>query len=80
MEEKKWYRADFKAVIDGEDYYPDSEYFEADNDEEAIKVAKFLAECGVDYIDIEEQVDMELTYVCLVDENNEYEEIRTIFY
>ena len=75
---KRWYRADFEAEIDGEKHYPDAEYFVAMNDEAAIKHAKVLASEGWDYIDAG-HVDGELLSVTLVDSENEFVDIKTIY-
>ena len=76
--EERWYRADFEAEIDGEKHYPDAEYFVAMNDEAAIKHAKVLASEGWDYIDAG-HVDGELLSVTLVDSENEFVDIETIW-
>ena len=75
---ERWYRADFEAEIDGEKHYPDAEYFVAMNDEAAIKHAKVLASEGWDYIDAG-HVDGELLSVTLVDSENEFVDIKTIY-
>ena len=75
---ERWYRADFEAEIDGEKHYPDAEYFVAMNDEAAIKHAKVLASEGGDYIDAG-HVDGELLSVALVDSENEFVDIKTIY-
>lgn len=73
----KNYRADYECIIDGERYNPDSDYFSAENDEEAIEIAKSIAADGIDYADVG-HIDIELTYVAELDED--YEELRTIYY
>jgi hypothetical protein len=75
---ERWYRADFEAEINGEKHYPDSEYFVAKDDEAAIKYAKHLANQGWDYIDAG-HVDGELVSVTLVDDENEFVDIKTIY-
>ena len=75
---ERWYRADFEAEINGEKYYPDSEYFVAKDDDAAIKYAKHLASEGWDYIDAG-HVDGELLSVTLVDSENEFVDIKTIY-
>jgi predicted dinucleotide-binding enzyme len=79
---ERWYRADFEteieAEIEGVKYNPDSEYFVAKDDEAAIKYAKHLANQGWDYIDAG-HVDGELVSVTLVDDENEFVDIKTIY-
>ena len=79
MAKKHWYRADFEAEINGEKHYPDSEYYEASNDDMAIEIAKELATQGWDYADVDHHVDGELVSVTLVDDENEFVEIKTIW-
>ena len=74
---ERWYRADFEAEINGEKHYPD-EYFVANDDEAAIKYAKHLVNQGWDYIDAG-HVDGELVSVTLVDDENEFVDIKTIY-
>ena len=31
------YRADYECIIEGEKHYPDSDYFSAENDKEALE-------------------------------------------
>lgn len=78
--EERWYRADFEAEIDGEKHYPDSEYFIAMDDEEAIKYAKELASQGWDYADVDYHVEGELMLVTLVDDENEFADVKTIWW
>lgn len=73
----KNYRADYQCFIDGDEYQPDSDYFMAANDEEALEIANGIASEGIDYSDIG-HVDTELTYVVECDED--WDEIRTIYY
>ena len=73
----KKYRADYECIIDGEKHHPDSSYFSARSDEEAMDWAKFLASEGVDYSDIG-HIDTELIYVAVCDDN--WEEIGAIYY
>jgi hypothetical protein len=75
---ERWYRADFEAEINGEKHYPDAEYFVAKDDEAAIKYAKHLASEGWNYIDAG-HVDGELVSVTLVDDENEFVDIKTIY-
>jgi hypothetical protein len=74
-----WYRADFEAEIDGEKHYPDAEYFVAANDDDAIDYAKHLASQGWDYVDVDHHVEGELVSVTLVDSENEFVDIKTIW-
>lgn len=76
---EKWYRADFEAEINGEKHYPDAEYFVAKDDENAIKYAKQIAKDGWDYADVEHRVEGELVSVTLVDSENEWNDIKTIW-
>ena len=78
MEDVKLYRADFEAEINGEIFTPDSEYFTALNDDDAVKCALKMAEDGWDYA--EGHADGELTCVTLVDGDNEYEDIKVVWY
>ena len=76
---ERWYRADFEAEINGEKHYPDADYFVAKDDEDAIKYAKHLANQGWDYADVDHHVDGELVSVTLVDDENEFVDIKTIY-
>jgi len=76
---ERWYRADFEAEIDGEKHYPDAEYFVAMDDEDAIKHAKALASQGWDYADVDHHVEGELVSVTLVDDENEFVDVKTIW-
>ena len=76
---ERWYRADFDAEIDGLKYNPDSEYFVAKDDDAAIKYAKHLAKDGWDYADVDHHVEGELVSVTLVDSENEFVDIKTIY-
>jgi hypothetical protein len=76
---ERWYRADFEAEINGEKHYPDAEYFTAKDDENAIKYAKYLASEGWDYVDVDNIVNCELLSVTLVDDENEFVDIKTIY-
>ena len=76
---EKWYRADFEAEIDGEKHYPDAEYYTAKDDNEAIELGKKFAAEGWDYADVDEHVNGELLSVTLVDDENEFVEIKTIW-
>lgn len=76
--EERWYRADFTATHNGELFNPESEYFTAKDDEQAIEKAKEIK--GFDYADIG-HVKAELTYVALVDHNTEtFEEIKPVWW
>ena len=79
MAKVKWYRADFEAEINGEKHYPDSEYYAANDDNEAIELGKWFAAEGWDYADVDEHVNGELLSVTLVDDENEFVEIKTIW-
>ena len=68
-----------QAEIDGEKHYPDAEYFVAMNDEAAIKHAKVLASQGWDYADVDHHVEGELVSVTLVDDENEFVDVKTIW-
>ena len=74
-----WYRADFEATINGETHYPDAEYYTAESDEQAIEIGKNFAKEGWDYADVEEHVNGELISVALVDDENEFVDIKTIW-
>ena len=76
-----WYYVSFDTIKtkDGEEIFPDGEYFCAKDDEEAIKMAKEITAEGVDYTDIG-HFDLEMLCVTRVDPENEYEEIETIWY
>ncbi len=76
---ERWYRAEFEVEIYGEKRYPDPEYFVAKDDEAAIKYAKQIAEDGWDYADVGLPVEGELVSVTLVDSENEWKDIRTIW-
>lgn len=43
---EKWYRADFSAQYNGNEISPDSDYFTADNDTQAVEIAKETAAAG----------------------------------
>jgi len=77
--EEKWYKADFACTTDPTiDIEPS--YFVADNDEQAIEIAKEEAESGVDFCDIGE-VETELIQVYEVDDTQEgMPEKRLIWY
>jgi len=79
----KWYYASFDAVNEnGEvdnDICVDGTYFYEESDDAAVAYAKELAEMGEDYGDIG-HVDLELVSVCEVDSNNEWDDIRTIWF
>lgn len=78
--EERWYRADFSAQHNGKELQPDSEYYVADNNEQAISIGKEIAEMGKDYADLG-HVKMELTYVALVDADTEFfNELDVIYY
>ena len=77
--EERWYRADFEADINGEKHYPDSEYFVAKCDEYAIAQAKQIGKDGWDYADVDHHVEGELVSVTLVDSENEFVDIKTIW-
>ena len=78
--EWKWYRADFVVEIDGKKYFPDSDYFMAKNDEEAIEHAKYVASLGWDYADVDRHVDGDVLTVYLLDEEKEFEAVEVIYY
>ena len=75
----RWYRAEFEANIHGEKHYPDAEYFIATDDDAAIKYGKILASQGWDYADVDYHVDGELVSVTLVDDENEFVDVKTIY-
>ena len=81
--EEKWYYASFVALNEsGEvnfDIDVEGSYFPTENDDTAIAYAKEWAENGEDYDDIG-HVDLELVSVCEVDPNNDWEEVRTIWF
>ena len=76
---ERWYRADFVADINGEEYYPDSEYYVATDDDDAIKYAQQLAKQGWEYADVDTHVNGELVSVTLVDDENEFVDVKTIW-
>ncbi len=78
MEEKNWYYASYEAT-GIKDFCPDGDYFCASNDEEAIEIAKTMADAGQDFSDIG-HVCLDLESVTRVDPENEWEEIETIWY
>ena len=79
MNEERWYYASYSARDEnGEELYPDGNYFEADSDEQAIETAKILASEGQDYSDIG-HVDLDLISVCRVDPEKEWDEIETLW-
>ena len=75
----RWYRAEFEAEINGEKHYPDAEYFIATDDADAVKYAKQIAAQGWDYADVDHHVEGELVSVTLVDSENEFVDIKTIW-
>lgn len=80
MNEYRWYYASYSAKDkNGEEVYPDGDYFQADGDEQAIETAKDLASEGQYYSDIG-HVELELMSVCRVDPEKEWEEVETIWY
>ena len=76
---ERWYRAEFEAEIDGKVHYPDAEYFIAHDDDDAVKFATILASQGWDYADVDHHVEGELVSVTLVDDENEFSDIKTIW-
>jgi hypothetical protein len=76
---ERWYRADFEAEINGEKYYPDSEYFVANCNSIAIAYAKQIAKDGWDYADVDHHVEGKLVSVTLVDSENGWNDIKTIW-
>ena len=79
MEKERWYRADFESVIDGKPFYPDSEYYVAQDDADAVRYAEHLAAQGFDYVDVDHHVYVDLVSVTLVDSENEFVDIKTIW-
>lgn len=78
--EEKWYCASYSAFDDnGEELFPDPDYFKADSDEKAIEIAKEYEKMGKDYSDCG-HVELELLSVCKVDPNNDWEETETIWF
>lgn len=75
--EERWYCSSYYAV--DEDVDPDCDYFIAENDDAAVAYAKELANEGVDYVDIG-HVELELSQVCRVDPEREWDEVETIWY
>ena len=75
--EERWYSSSYYAV--DEDVDPDCDYFIAENDDAAVAYAKELANKGVDYTDLG-HVELELSQVCRVDPEREWEEVETIWY
>ena len=79
-EEEKWYCSSYSATDkNGEELFPDCDYFSCDSDEEAIEHAKRLASLGTDYAD-EGHVVLDLLSVCRGDPEREWEEVMTIWY
>lgn len=81
--EERWYCSSYYC-IDRKgnvelDINPDSDFFIAENDEDAIKQAKELASKGVDYADCG-HFDLELIAVTRVDPNLEWEDVETIWF
>lgn len=75
--EERWYRADFYIV--GIDDYKD-EYFVADNDEDAVRIAKEYQALGVDFADVGHK-ELELLQVFEVDAETEcFNEKRLVWY
>ena len=75
--EERWYSSSYYAV--DEDVDPDCDYFIAENDDAAVAHAKELANKGVDYTDLG-HVELELSQVCRVDPEREWEEVETVWY
>ena len=76
---ERWYRANFDIEINGETHYPDFEYFIADDDEAAINHAKHFLKDLLDYDDVERHVKAELVSVTLIDNYNNWNDIKIIF-
>lgn len=76
-----WYYVSFEIIKtkDGNEIFPDGEYYPAENNEEAIKKAKEITAQGVDYVDAG-HFDLEILSVTRVDPENEYEDVETIWY
>lgn len=80
MNKEKWYYASYSSKDNnGEELFPDGDYFVADTDEQAIEHAKYLASMGQDYSDIG-HVDLVLLSVCRVDPEEEWEDVETIWF
>lgn len=72
--EQIWYRADFRVDIgEPEPHYPDSDYFTASSDEEALEYAKDRAKDGWIYDDVNdgEPCPTELDYLVRVNADEE---------
>lgn len=67
-----WYRADFRADIgQPEPYFPDSDYFTAASDDEALEYAKDKAKDGLYLHDEDRTCPMELDYLVRVNSEEE---------
>lgn len=74
-----FYRADFECK-NNKDIIIDSDYYTAENDDEALRWAKDDEGRGVDFADIG-HVDIELVELYEVNENEEtFPEIRLVWY
>ena len=76
---ERWYRADFDIEINGDTHYPDSEYFIAADDEAAINHAKHFLKDALDYDDVESHVEAKLISITLIDNYNNWNDIKIIF-
>ena len=62
-----YYCSSYNSVwIGNDEIHPDYDYFEANSDEDAIRIAKELAENGIDYEDVG-HIDLELLSVTEID-------------
>jgi len=78
--EEKWYCSSYGVInANGNEIFPDCDYFTANDDESAIEIAKSKALAGVDYVD-EGHFELDLISVCRVDSDNDFIETETIWY
>ena len=78
--EEKWYCASYGVIkTNGDEIYPDCDFFPCNSDTEAISHAKELASMGVDYVDAG-HFELDLISVCRVDPEREWEEVETVWY
>lgn len=77
---KQWYCASYEGKdAQGNEVFPDCDYFDAYTDDDAIEIAKEYAANGIDYVDCG-HVKLDLISVCKVDPENEWEETETIWF
>ena len=83
MEEKKllWYCVSYETATaaDGSTVDPECDFIQAYTDEDAIEQAKELAAMGKDYSDCG-HVNLSLLSVCECDPEQEWEDVRTVWF